>query len=62
MPNTLKQHHVEPNPDIHAAIPLTLTNTIFHPGDPTWQIESTLTIYRRTIASEPEIEVSLTHA
>lgn len=62
MPNTLEQYYVAPAPEIHGSISLTLTNTVFSPLDPTWQIKATLTIYEGIICSEPQIEISLTHA
>lgn len=44
------------------AISLSLTNSLTHPPDPTSSIEVALLIYERIAASEPQIEVSLTHA
>ena len=61
MPHILEQYYVPPAPQIHGSISLTLTNTVYHLGDPTWEIESILTIYDPDPVSEPQIEISLTH-
>lgn len=61
MPNTLDQYYIAPAPQIHGAISLTLTNTVYHPGDPTWDIDATITIYDPDPISEPQIKVSLIH-
>lgn len=63
MPNTLEQFPVAaPPPLFQAATALTLTNTLTHLGDPTWQIQATLTVKEPLVVSQPQIEVSLTHA
>lgn len=62
MPNELEQYFVQPPAISQGAIDLTLTNTVTHPPDPTWQIDCTLLVYEGLAVSDPEIEVSLTHA
>ncbi|GAH94899.1 unnamed protein product [marine sediment metagenome] len=61
MPHILEQYYVAPAPEIHGSISLTLTNTVYSPGDPTFDIHATLTIYDPNPTSEPQIEVSLIH-
>lgn len=61
MPNVLEQYYVAPVPEIHGAISLTLTNTVYHPPEPTFEIDATLTTHDPDPTSEPQIEVSLTH-
>lgn len=61
MPNVLEQYYVAPAPQIHGSISLTLTNTVYHPPDPTSHIDATVTIHDPTPTSEPQIQVSLTH-
>lgn len=61
MPNVLQQYLVTPAPQISGSISQTLTNSVSHPGDPTWDIDATLTTDDPDPTSEPQIEVSLTH-
>lgn len=61
MPNQLHQYLTSEPPIFEAAISLTLTNTLTHLGDPTWDIDATITIYDDPPTSQPQIQVSLTH-
>ncbi len=61
MPNILEQYYVAPAPQIHGSISLPLTNSVSHLGEPTWEIDATLSIYDLDPTSQPQIEISLTH-
>ena len=61
MPNILSQYYVPPTPQFSGSISLSLTNTVYHPGDPTFEIDATVTIYDPAPVSAPQIEVSIIH-
>lgn len=62
MPHRLDKYYLQPNPVIHAAISLSLSSTLTHPPTPTSNIEVALLIDEGLIISNPEIEVSISHA